>query len=106
MLFSLIVPIYNRPGEARELLESLAEQTFPDFELVLVEDGSNQPCADEVEKYRPRVNINYIVKENSGRSDTRNVGMKNAKGDYFIFFDSDCIIPPDYLETVDRKSVV
>ncbi|MDR2042147.1 MAG: glycosyltransferase [Tannerella sp.] len=102
MFFSLIVPIYNRPDEARELLESLSAQTCTDFELVLVEDGSTRPCADEVEKYRTKFRINYLVKENSGRSDTRNTGMKNAGGDYFIFFDSDCIIPPDYLETVKK----
>ena len=101
MFFSLIVPIYNRPDEAHELLESLAEQSFTDFELVLIEDGSTKPCANEVEKFSSKININYIVKDNSGRSDTRNVGMKNAKGDYFIFFDSDCIIPPQYLETVN-----
>ena len=102
MFFSLIVPIYNRPDEARELLDSLSKQTYTDFELVLVEDGSTQPCSDEVNKFRAKIRINYIVKENSGRSDTRNTGMKNAKGDYFIFFDSDCIIPPHYLETVNQ----
>ena len=101
MQFSIIVPIYNRPDEAVELLESLAAQTFTDFELVLVEDGSPKPCDAEVAKFRDRISINYIFKANSGRSDTRNVGMKNAKGDYFIFFDSDCIIPPQYLEMVN-----
>lgn len=100
MFFSIIVPIYNRPDEAGELLESLAAQTFTDFELVLVEDGSTEPCTEEVEKYNTRIPIQYITKKNTGRSDTRNVGMQQAKGDYFIFFDSDCIIPPHYLETV------
>ena len=103
IFFSLIVPIYNRPDEASELLESLARQTYTNFELVLVEDGSTLPCSDTVEPFRTKMNIHYIVKENSGRSDTRNVGMRNAKGDYFIFFDSDCIIPPHYLETVNQK---
>lgn len=103
MFFSIIVPIYNRPDEARELLESLAGQTCNDFELVLVEDGSTLPCTAEVEAFRSKLNINYIVKANSGRSDTRNVGMKHAQGDYLIFFDSDCIIPPDYFETVKRN---
>ena len=102
MVFSIIVPIYNRPDEARELLESLSEQTFTDFELVLIEDGSTKPCDAEVAQFRERFSINYIVKVNSGRSDSRNTGMKNAKGDYFIFFDSDCIIPPHYLETVNN----
>jgi glycosyltransferase involved in cell wall biosynthesis len=101
-MFSLIVPIYNRPGEARELLESLSAQTCTDFELVLVEDGSTQPCTDVVDEFRAKININYLVKENSGRSDSRNAGIKNAEGDYFIFFDSDCIIPPHYLETVGK----
>ncbi|MDR3268739.1 MAG: glycosyltransferase [Tannerella sp.] len=102
MLFSLIVPVYNRPDEVAELLESLANQSFKNFELVLVEDGSTKPCAKETEAYRSVMKINYIVKENTGRSDTRNVGMQSAKGDYFIFFDSDCIIPPEYMETVNR----
>ena len=93
MFFSIIVPIYNRPDEARELLESLASQTYNDFELVLVEDGSSLPCTAEVEAFCSKLNIHYIVKENTGRSDTRNVGMKHAQGRYLIFFDSDCIIP-------------
>jgi glycosyltransferase involved in cell wall biosynthesis len=103
MFFSIIVPIYNRPDEAAELLESLSKQTYRDFELVLVEDGSTKPCKAEVERFSNVLNINYIVKENTGRSDTRNVGMKNAKGDYFIFFDSDCIIPAHYFETVNNS---
>jgi GT2 family glycosyltransferase len=101
MLFSIIVPIYNRPDEAAELLESLSVQTYTGFELVMVEDGSTKPCREEVEKYKSRVNINYIVKENTGRSDTRNAGMRAAKGDYFVFFDSDCIIPEHYFETLN-----
>ena len=102
MKFSVIVPVYNRPNEVKELLESLSLQTFKDFELVLIEDGSTKPCLNEVEACRAIMQIQYIVKENTGRSDTRNVGMQHAKGGFFIFFDSDCIIPPHYLETVDR----
>ena len=101
MFFSLIIPVYNRPEEVDELLESLSKQTFTSFELVLVEDGSTKPCAKEVEKYSGAIKINYLLKNNTGRSDTRNVGMQNAQGDYFIFFDSDCIIPPHYLEMVN-----
>ena len=100
--FSVIVPVYNRPDEVSELLESLSLQTFKNFELVLIEDGSTKPCLNEVEAYRAIMQIQYIVKENTGRSDTRNIGMQHAKGDFFIFFDSDCIIPAFYLETVDR----
>ncbi|MDR2384763.1 MAG: glycosyltransferase [Tannerella sp.] len=102
MFFSIIVPVYNRLDEIAELLESLAVQTYTNFELVLVEDGSTKPCSAEVEKYHSILNINYIVKENTGRSDTRNTGMKAAKGDYFVFFDSDCIVPGHYFETLNR----
>ena len=102
MRFSIIVPVYNRPDEVCELLASLSEQTFTGFELVLVEDGSTKPCATEVEKFRSLLSVCYIVKENTGRSDSRNVGMANATGDYFLFFDSDCILPPVYLETVNN----
>ncbi|MDR0834962.1 MAG: glycosyltransferase [Tannerella sp.] len=102
MFFSIIVPIYNRPDEAAELLESLSIQTYKNFELVLIEDGSTKPCSTEVEKYASRLNINYIVKENTGRSDTRNTGMRAAKGDYFVFFDSDCIIPAHYFEKLNN----
>lgn len=101
--FSIIVPIYNRPDEALELLQSLTEQTSKDFELVLVEDGSTKPSTDAVNRYKNQININYITdKPNTGRSDTRNVGMQHATGDYFIFFDSDCIIPPQYFETLEK----
>ncbi|MDR2473210.1 MAG: glycosyltransferase [Tannerella sp.] len=103
-MFSIIIPVYNRPDEVEELLESLAGQTFQDeFEIVIIEDGSTLPCADIVEKHSKKLNINYITKPNTGRSDSRNVGMKMTKGDYFIFFDSDCIIPSGYLQTVDSQ---
>ena len=103
MKFSIIVPVYNRPGEVNELLAGLSAQTFTDFELVLVEDGSTNPCESEVKKFSSQFSINYIVKENTGRSDSRNTGMRNAKGDYFLFFDSDCILPPAYLEIVNNQ---
>ena len=106
MTFSIIVPIYNRPDEAAELLQSLSEQTFWDFELVLVEDGSTKPCAPVVEQFRSKITIHYIAKENTGRSDSRNTGMAYAKGDFFIFFDSDCIIPPTYLEVVNNLLLI
>ena len=102
MRYSIIIPVYNRPDEVNELLTSLSEQTFTGFELVLVDDGSTKPCAEVVEKFRPHFPVRYIVKENTGRSDSRNVGMANATGDYFLFFDSDCILPPAYLETVNN----
>ncbi|MGO4822127.1 MULTISPECIES: glycosyltransferase [unclassified Flavobacterium] len=103
MLFSLIIPVYNRPDEVDELLESLVQSDYTAaFEVVLVEDGSTLRCEDIVQKYASRLTISYYFKENSGPGDSRNYGMRKAKGDYFIIFDSDCIIPKQYLSEVDK----
>lgn len=103
MLFSIIVPVYNRPKEVQELLESLSQQTSKNFEAVIVEDGSTVKCDNIVEEYKDKIQIKYFFKPNSGRSLTRNYGMERAAGDYLVFFDSDCIIPPQYFETVTRE---
>ena len=107
--FSIIIPVYNRIDEVRDLMESLAHQSCKDFEVVIVEDGSSAPCKDVVEEYSDRVNASYYYKENEGRSIARNHGLERAKGDYFIFFDSDCVIPPDYFKTLsdalDKKTL-
>ena len=101
MFFSLIIPVYNRPDEIQELLESLTLQDYKDdFEVVVVEDGSSIPCRDVVTNYSNRLNISYYFKANSGPGDSRNFGMQQAKGDYFLIFDSDCVIPPHYLQSV------
>ena len=102
MKFSVIIPVYNRPDEMAEMLASLAAQTEKNFEVVVVEDGSTLPCQEEVDRYAGGLEIQYITKPNTGRSDTRNVGMKHAKGDSFLFFDSDCILPPEYIQTLNR----
>lgn len=96
MLFSLIVPVYNRPDEIADLLESLSLQTDSDFELIIVEDGSSIPCRAQVEAYSSKFPIQYFYKENEGRSIARNFGMGKARGSFFVFVDSDCILPPDY----------
>jgi len=101
MLFSLIIPVYNRPDEVDELLESLSQQDFnEDFEIVIVEDGSSLKCEDVVRKYDSKLTMSYYYKDNSGPGNSRNYGMEKAKGDYFIIFDSDCIIPTNYLTEV------
>ncbi|TRX42996.1 glycosyltransferase [Flavobacterium restrictum] len=102
MFFSLIIPVYNRPDEVDELLQSLSETTYDEiFEIVIIEDGSTVKCQDVLEKYANQLNISYYYKENSGPGDSRNYGMRRARGNYFIIFDSDCIIPKDYLVAVD-----
>lgn len=101
---SIIVPVYNRPEEVRELLQSLQNQeTKKDFEVVIVEDGSTESSEDVVELYRDALQISYYFKENSGPGDSRNFGMKKAKGNYFIILDSDCILPPQYLVEVHKE---
>ena len=86
-----------------ELLKSLATQTQLPLELIVIEDGSTQRCDHLFADYAERLNIRYHYKPNTGRSDSRNVGMRMATGDYFIFFDSDCIIPPQYIQTVSNQ---
>lgn len=104
MLFSLIIPVYNRPEEVQELLESISNQDFKQsFEVVIVEDGSSILCQSIVELFSDKLDITYFFKENSGPGDSRNFGMKNAKGDYYLIFDSDCILPNHYLTTVQKS---
>lgn len=100
---SLIIPVYNRPQEIDELLESLTKQHNQAFEVVIVEDGSSLPCFDIVQRYQTRLAIQYFAKENSGPGQSRNYGAERANGNYYVFLDSDCIIPPHYTQTlVDR----
>ena len=104
MFFSVIIPVYNRPDEIKELLESLVDSDYnKPYEVVIVEDGSTITCSNEIDIFRERLNISYYFKENSGPGDSRNFGMKIAKGDYFIIFDSDCIIPKQYLSEVEKE---
>lgn len=101
--FSVIVPVYNRRDEVRDLLESLACQSLRNFEAIIVEDGSSDPCKDIVESFAGRVDVQYHYKDNEGRSIARNYGIERAKGEYFIFFDSDCVISADYFKTLTAR---
>ncbi|MDR0560188.1 MAG: glycosyltransferase [Prevotellaceae bacterium] len=103
MLFSIIVPVYNRPDEAGELLESLSKQTLNNFEVVIVEDGSHIKCEDEVCKYADRLKLSYYYIPNSGPGQARNFGASKAKGDYFIVLDSDCTLPHNYVQSVNEE---
>lgn len=100
MLFSIVIPVYNRPDEIEDLLESLCQQSDKGFETIIVEDGSTIPCRPQVEKYAGQLDIQYFTKENEGRSIARNYGMDRARGQFFIFVDSDCILPPEYIATL------
>ena len=98
--FSLIVPVFNRPDEVHELLESLTKQYCKDFEVIIVEDGSQVPCQEIVQAYQNRLDIHYYNKPNSGPGQSRNYGAERATGEYLIVLDSDCIIPEGYLDAV------
>lgn len=102
LTYSIIIPVYNRPQEIEELLQSLAKQTFTkDFEILVIEDGSTLKSDEVVSKYKDLLNIKYHFKENTGAGASRNFGMELATGNYFIILDSDCIIPSHYLAAVD-----
>lgn len=100
--FSVIVPVYNRIDEVRDLLDSLRCQTLKNFEVVIVEDGSTAPCEEAV-KAAKDLRVKYFYKDNEGRSIARNYGMERAEGDYFIFFDSDCVIPENYFAVLTEE---
>ncbi|RUA07389.1 MAG: glycosyl transferase family 2 [Flavobacteriia bacterium] len=103
MIFSIIVPVYNRPQEVSELLESLTNQTYKKvFEVIIVEDGSSETSEDVVNSYKELLDIKYFYKENSGPGQSRNYGMQRASGNYFIILDSDVILPENYLLNVDK----
>jgi glycosyltransferase involved in cell wall biosynthesis len=99
---SLIVPVYNRPDEVDELLESLDQQTDKDFEVIIVEDGSQVKCDEQIMRYSGSLNISYYFKENSGPGQSRNYGSERANGNYFVFLDSDCVLPPQYIAAVKK----
>ena len=103
MRFSIIIPVYNRPQEVDELLESLCAQTLKDFEVVVVEDGSKEKCDLVCEKYKDRLNLNYYFKTNSGPGPSRNYGAEHSHGDYLIILDSDVIVPENYLEIIKEE---
>ena len=103
MRYSVIIPVYNRPDEVDELLQSLTMQHFKDFEVVVVEDGSFIPCKEVVERYADRLNIKYFSKPNSGPGQTRNYGAERSEGEYLIILDSDVILPEGYFDAVEKE---
>nr|WP_294873413.1 glycosyltransferase [uncultured Pedobacter sp.] len=100
MFFSIIIPLYNRPQEIDELLATLTRQTYTQFEVLVIEDGSVNDAKAIVDKYANSLDVKYFFKPNEGQGFSRNYGFERAKGDFFVIFDSDCLIPEDYLEIV------
>ena len=103
MKYSVIVPVYNRPNECEELLESLTHQTEKDFEVIIVEDGSSVPCREVVEQYADKLDVHYYAKPNSGPGQTRNYGVERANGEYVLILDSDVVLPEGYFAAIDAE---
>ena len=103
MNYSIIVPVYNRPDEVDELLQSLCQQTVKDFEVIVVEDGSTVTCKDVCDKYADILHLYYYAKPNSGPGQSRNYGAERAHGEWLIVLDSDVVLPKDYLSAVDNN---
>lgn len=103
MRYSIIIPVYNRPDEVDELLNSLTQQTVRDFEVIVVEDGSSVTCEHVVKQYEQQLNIRYFNKPNSGPGQTRNYGAERSSGEYLLILDSDCILPPGYLAAIEEE---
>jgi len=106
MKYSIIVPVYNRPDEIDELLKSLCSQTVKDFEVLIVEDGSQRDSKTIVEKYTDKLDVKYFMKPNSGPGQSRNYGAERATGEYLIILDSDVVLPSGYLEAVEKGLMV
>lgn len=103
LFFSIVVPVYNRPIEMVELLDTLTRQRYPHFEVLIVDDGSQPPIRESIVGFENQLDLRYFYIPNGGQGFARNYGFEQARGDYFVIFDSDCLIPEDYLEIVHRS---
>lgn len=103
MKYSFVVPVYNRPDEVEELLDSLTKQTFSDFEVIVVEDGSSVTCEEVCKRFAGCLNLKYFMKANSGPGQSRNYGVERAYGEYVLILDSDVMLPPSYLNAVETE---
>lgn len=103
MKYSIIVPVYNRPDEVKELLESLTQQEERSFEVIIVEDGSQVTCKDVCECFADKQPLRYYPKPNSGPGQSRNYGAERAQGDYLLILDSDVVLPEGYLKAISEE---
>lgn len=101
---SLIVPVHDRPREVERLLDSLVKQSDADFETVIVEDGSSKPCRSVVSIFEDRLSLRYVKNDIAlGPGLARNKGVTIASGNFFVFVDSDCFLPKQYMETLKNE---
>ena len=109
--FSIIIPVYNTEKYLDKCLSSVFDQTFSDYEVIVVNDGSTDNSEKIIDKYLKKYDIlSYFSKENGGLSSARNYGVKKAKGDYLLFLDSDDYYESDLLlklnESVDDCDII
>ncbi len=101
MFYSVVLPTFGRPGDVDEFLESLTRQEYKNFEIIVVDATLNDSVKEVADKYLDRLNLTFIYQKGLGISDSRNLGVKRSKGDYVIFIDSDCVIPPSYFSEIE-----
>lgn len=100
--YSLIVPTFGRPDEVDEFLESLTHQQYRNFEVIIADGTPRTSLGEVVLPYGEKLPVQFLYQEYLPVSDARNLGALEARGEYFIFLDSDCIIPPQYLQEIDK----
>jgi GalNAc5-diNAcBac-PP-undecaprenol beta-1,3-glucosyltransferase len=103
IFFSVIIPVYNRSHLLSETIDTVLAQTYPHFEIIIVDDGSTENIKKVLDdKYHHEPRVKYFYKRNEERGAARNFGLKQAKGDYAVFFDSDDFMKPHYLEMLGK----
>lgn len=100
--FSLIIPAYNVEKYIKKCLDSVLNQTYNNYEIIIVNDGSTDNTSKILESYKSNKKIKIINQENKGLSNARNTGVSNAKGDYILFIDSDDFIEKELLEILNK----
>jgi glycosyltransferase involved in cell wall biosynthesis len=103
IFFSIIIPTYNRDKLIIGTVDSVLSQTYPHFEVIIVDDGSTDKTGETIlEKYNKEGKVKYFLKKNEERGAARNYGLKQAKGDYAVFFDSDDLMKTHYLDILTK----
>jgi len=101
MLYSLILPTFGRPDEVENYLESMVLQKQKNFEVIVVDGSPDDILHPVIEKYKAKLDLHYFHERGLKASESRNLGCEKARGDFLVFIDSDCVVPPDYFIKID-----
>lgn len=99
-MYSIILPTFKRPDEVENFLESMMLQELKDFEVIIVDGSPDDILHPLIKKFTPKLDLKYFHEKGLGASESRNLGCGKAKGSFLIFIDSDCVVPPAYLQKV------